>query len=53
VKVTTQLLVVLRLRVSEIIHVLPPYDSMTCTGTLRLRLVYVYDYVYLYLYLYL
>jgi hypothetical protein len=36
--VTTQLLVVPRLRVSEIIHVPPPCESMTCTGTLSLPL---------------
>jgi hypothetical protein len=34
--VTTQFLVLPRLRVSEIIHMLPPYDSMTSTGILPL-----------------
>ena len=37
-KVITQLLGLPRLRVSEVIHMLHPYDFMTCTGTLFLPL---------------
>jgi hypothetical protein len=40
--VTAQLLVLSRLRVKEIIHILPPYDSMTCTGILPLPVNLLY-----------